>query len=311
MRLIPLPRVCSGRILLAEEKAKEMGYFNSLKIIYENLSKLYENTREYEKSIYYLRKSMDIHNIIVNETIIANTKELEIKHNSVKQKQQIVVLQKENQIRNQRVVTLIVLSFLLLIIIILGSAIVREKSLTTSKLKKEIDERKKTEIRLAENEKLLRLLIDYIPIHIFLKNEDLKFVMVNKTMTDYYKLSNEEFINHDLFDIGEKFEFLDDNFKKNAFYDVVAFENKIGEDFTTEFENPYSSSKQWFFTQIKYIELGKKGHLLGISQNITHLKLAQLNLEDINSNLETAVKKKDKPITRSKYPLKRGDKRKD
>ncbi|MCK4956831.1 MAG: PAS domain-containing protein, partial [Candidatus Cloacimonetes bacterium] len=211
---------------------------------------------------------------------------------------------KENEIRRQRFVSLIALSILLIIIIMLVSFLYHLKLMTNKKLKNEISERKKTELQLADSEKLLKLVIDSIPAHIFLKNKDYKYVMVNKTMKDYYQLLDEDFINHDLFDILQKFPTLNEVFNKCIYNDILVIEEKDNREITMEVMNPHDTSKQWFNSKTKYIEFGQQDHILGVSLDITPLKLAQKKLENINSSLETIVSKRTKQLMGTNKKLK-------
>jgi len=79
---------------------------------------------------------------------------------------------------------------------------------------RDITERKKTEERLQEERKLLRMLIDHIPDKVYVKDRDSRFVLCNKAVLDYEGVKSESDIigrtDFDLYDQARAQRLFDD-----------------------------------------------------------------------------------------------------
>jgi PAS domain S-box-containing protein len=68
--------------------------------------------------------------------------------------------------------------------------------------------------------------------------------------------------------------------------------------------HPQTYEKQWFFTKTIPIKIGAENLLLGVAQDVSELKKAQYELEEINENLEYAVEKRTLELNNTNKKLK-------
>jgi PAS domain S-box-containing protein len=76
---------------------------------------------------------------------------------------------------------------------VIASAVPWEGDLGVQVCFRDISRRKAAEEQLRESRKLLRTVIDSLPMFVFVKDRESNYVMVNKTMQDFYGLEGDDF----------------------------------------------------------------------------------------------------------------------
>ncbi|MFO7895868.1 MAG: PAS domain-containing protein [Candidatus Cloacimonadales bacterium] len=277
---------------LAIKLSTDKGYQNSQKVAHQNISELYQATGDFQKALSHYQTSQEIDNKIAEQSILNATKELETKYQTVQKEKEILRLKEQERIRRLRFLMVIVALLLVVIILFFIFFLYRLKSRAHKELTVEIAERKRTEKLLEENSKLLHLIIDSIPVHLFLKNRQMKFQIVNQTMKDYYHLKDEDFIGHDLSELSAALPLYSDLFEKCDKMDKRTLELNSVQQLLSKSLHPQTQEEQWFYIKTIPIKIGDEQLLLGVAQDFTELKKAQHELEKINENLEYAVEKR-------------------
>jgi PAS domain S-box-containing protein len=134
---------------------------------------------------------------------------------------------------------------------------------------RDISERKQTEIKLAREHELLQTLMDSIPDSIYFKDEENKFIMVNKAKAAHSNVKPEEMIGKTDFD------FLPEEQAKKAFEDDEEV-MKTGKFIINKLEKltNLDRSERWVFVT-KIPRFDKDGSIIGtmgISRDVTEWK---------------------------------------
>lgn len=207
---------------------------------------------------------------------------------------------------------LISLVVLLAVLLVLGAFLLwnrllrRQVALQTDKLKKELNLRMSVqEELLAKNQQITNMnselettqrelsnLIDLVPYHIFAKEKDGRYVLVNESFLNFYGLSKASVIgrqDHEIF-TNHSQDFLDMLHEgqeevyeqhKPVVIDEVEIPNVDGDVHIMRLKKiPYFiwKSKQW--------------GMLGVTIDITDLKHAETKMEELNEKLEAKVERR-------------------
>ncbi len=126
-------------------------------------------------------------------------------------------------------------------------------------------------------------IIDEDPNMIFVRNEEGKYVLVNKSLADIYHRSVNEVVGKkmDSFqEIGDVERYLrQDREILNGTIENLSEEEKVSIDGT----------EHWYLVKKKKIEVGDRQYVLGVQSDITHLKLTHQQLEEANQELQKTL----------------------
>ncbi len=104
------------------ELCEKYSYYHSLELNYDILYQIYKETEEYKKALEFLERFYDLKYNRINEETSTQIAELELKYQSNKQEQEILLLQKQ---KRQRSILNIIGFSILFIILILASILLR------------------------------------------------------------------------------------------------------------------------------------------------------------------------------------------
>jgi two-component system CheB/CheR fusion protein len=153
---------------------------------------------------------------------------------------------------------------------------------------RDISERKEAEEKLRHERYLLRTLIDNLPVYIYIKDTQLRHVINNKANVELIGAANEEETIGktvlDYFDTTSALEFMQADRKVlESGMPVLGLEEKI---------IGHTNEVRWLLTsKIPLIEHNQTVGLVGISQDITERKKAELVLNELNASLATQASK--------------------
>jgi PAS domain S-box-containing protein len=167
---------------------------------------------------------------------------------------------------------------------------------------RDISRRKAAEEQLRESRKLLHTVIDSLPMFVFVKDRESNYVMVNKTMKDFYGLEEEDFASMTPKSLPiqsgeEKAMILGD--------DRVVFETR----------QPYiqpvvpvtkPDGTQTYRHSIKiplFDETGEMTGLLGVGEDITERKRVEQDLQRVYDELEQRVEDRTAALRESESAL--------
>ncbi len=202
---------------------------------------------------------------------------------------------------------------LIIVLLILGTFLLwnrllrRQVSLQTEKLQKELNLRKSVqEELLAKNQQITNMntelemtqrelnnLIDLVPYHIFAKEKDGRYVLVNESFLNFYGLTKPSILgrqDHEVFENYPK-SFLDSygegqtevyDQHKSFVIDEIEIPDADGNTHIMRLKKiPYFiwKSKEW-------------GGMLGVTIDITDLKHAEQKMEELNEKLEAKVERR-------------------
>lgn len=134
---------------------------------------------------------------------------------------------------------------------------------------RDISDRKQTEIKLAREHELLQTLMDSIPDSIYFKDEENKFVMVNKAKAASSNVAPEDMIGKTDFD------FLPEDQARKSFEDDEEVK-KVGKFIVNRIEKitEIDGSERWI-SVTKFPRFDAEGNIIGtmgISRDVTELK---------------------------------------
>jgi PAS domain S-box-containing protein len=167
---------------------------------------------------------------------------------------------------------------------------------------RDISRRKMAEEQVRESRKLLRTVIDTLPMFVFVKDIDSNYVMVNKTMTDFYCLEQDDFASMSPTSLpiqsGEEKEMILGD-------DRVVFETR----------QPYiqpvvpvtkPDGTQTYRYSIKiplFDDEGELTGLLGVGEDITERKRVERDLQRVYDELEQRVEDRTAALRQSETAL--------
>ena len=146
---------------------------------------------------------------------------------------------------------------------------------------RDISDRKQTEIKLAREHELLQTLMDSIPDSIYFKDEENKFVMVNKAKAAHSNVRPEEMIGKTDFD------FLPEEQARKSFEDDEEVK-KVGKFIVNKIEKitDIDGSERWV-SVTKFPRFDAEGNIIGtmgISRDVTEWKkLEEMHQKKIES----------------------------
>lgn len=201
---------------------------------------------------------------------------------------------------------------MLIICIILGTFLLwnrllrRQVSLQTEKLQKELNLRMSVQNELLEKNQLitsvnnelemtqreLSNLIDLVPYHLFAKDRNGRYVLVNQSFLDFFGMAAPGVIgrqDHEVF-TGYTEEFLK-AFREGQ--DEVYDQHKSVEIDEIEIPDYTGTTRIMYLKKIPYfIWKSNEWGMLGVSIDITDLKKAESKLEELNEKLEAKVERR-------------------
>ncbi|BDU51156.1 PAS domain S-box protein [Haliovirga abyssi] len=152
-----------------------------------------------------------------------------------------------------------------------------------------------TKIRKMENEIkeqyiLIRKIIDNAPAFIFAKDKEGKFLIANKTLSDYYGIPIEKIENFKIEDIYEKYNLNLEEAEEYLKSDIEVIETKIEKYIPLESFTTIKQDKRWLEVRKIPFEISGKVYSLGIAIDVTERKEKE---EELKKAIEEA-KKADK-----------------
>ena len=142
---------------------------------------------------------------------------------------------------------------------------------------------KEAEQALIQSEANLNLILDLIPLSIFVKDHDGKFIFVNKSFADLHGYTAQEMIGESIRKTIPVKEELDTLLKQDQ---EVIHTGKIKIIPEVKFSRHNGEIRLFHTTKIPYLPAGKKVYaVLGISQDITEIKETQQALEQSEANM--------------------------
>ncbi len=165
----------------------------------------------------------------------------------------------------------------------------------------DITERKKTEDALEEQYDLLRTIIDILPVNIFVKDPDCKFIIGNENLAKHHGVTSpEEFFGKTDFDLypyeeAERYQ----TFERHLMDSKESEINIIGEHIDK------NGNKEWNRnSKIPiYDHEGNSIGIVGFSQNITDIKKSEEEVQKLNVELEKRVVERTHKLEEKKREL--------
>ena len=151
----------------------------------------------------------------------------------------------------------------------------------------EIAERRRAEEALREGRNFLQTMIDHLPVSVFVKTPDGRFVLWNKSAEQLFGASREAILGKTDYDFFSKEQA--DFFRQK---DLETLESGKVQDILEEPVDSISLGRRWLHT-VKvpiYDARGVPQYLLGISQDITDRKRAEEEKADLQAQLLQAQK---------------------
>jgi len=162
----------------------------------------------------------------------------------------------------------------------------------------QITKRQQIEAQLAEERNLLRTIIDSIPLTIYVKDRQSKFVLSNRF--PYFKIPEQPIVGKSDLD------FIIDKDIAQAHYDEEQALMKSGEMYSLEELVVTDSGKEYWMMRTKIPFRDDKGNvvgLVGINQDITQLKQAESLLRESHNRMELRVVKRTEDLRRANAEL--------
>lgn len=143
----------------------------------------------------------------------------------------------------------------------------------------DINERKKMEAVLYQQQQELQTLLDNNPDVVFRFDPDLRYSYINTTVQKHTGLSPDFFIGKTPAELGQPEPQI--QLWKQASEQVI----ETGSEYTLEYEYPSLKGLRWYQTRIvpEFTEEGDIGSLLGIARDITDRKQMELSLQESES----------------------------
>jgi PAS domain S-box-containing protein len=158
---------------------------------------------------------------------------------------------------------------------------------TNDDLKKEIDERKKIEVELSKSKEFLQNLVNSLPNPIFLKDEEHRWILLNKAFCEFVGHEHDELIGKSDYDFFPKEE-ADVFWEKD---DLVIRENIYNEN--EEYITDSAGNRHVIVTRKARIMDEQNNRLLvGVISDITDRKNLEEELIELNDKLELRVEER-------------------
>jgi PAS domain S-box-containing protein len=156
---------------------------------------------------------------------------------------------------------------------------------------RDITSHKKDEEALAQEQYLMRTLMDNLPDHIYFKDRESRFIRINKSQSQFLGLNDPDQA------LGKRdFDFFTGEHAKQAFDDEQNI-IRTGQLLRTEEKETYHDRPDTWVSTIKLPLCDKEGNIVGtfgISRDITEHKLAEEEIKLKNELLQTINAEKDK-----------------
>lgn len=154
----------------------------------------------------------------------------------------------------------------------------RELEEVNARMRHEIYTREKIQNELLRQKDFLRLIIDSTPTLIFVKDQDGKFLLANKSTATFYNMTTEEMEGH--FDTDHNFDEKEIRDFKNQDEEILAGGKEISFPIQS-FVNKKTGKVTWLQTIKKPIPSisGNEINVLGVSTDVTDIKQTKENLK--------------------------------
>lgn len=158
-------------------------------------------------------------------------------------------------------------------------------------LVQEIEDRKKAEIRLADERNLLRTLVDNLPDHIYVKDRHGRLMLLNAAAVDALKQAHSHGeLNETSADVLAGSEHITEIYEQEQ----AIMRGEVGMQEVVERTPDYANGDRWLLvTKIPlYDHNGAITGMVGINRDITPLKEAEVTLKRSNRELERRVQER-------------------
>ena len=190
----------------------------------------------------------------------------------------------------ETVIKYAVIIFLLIFILFSGAllwfrSLKKQVSLRTIELETEVIERQKVEEALSEKEAFLETLINAIPIPIFYKDKNGKYLGFNKSFEIFFGESKDQLVGKSVFDFNPKD--LAEIYNKK---DLEIFETRKIQHYESQVKNAQGDIRDVIFNKDVFTD--SKGNVLGLIggiQDITDRKFFEKEREKLISDLKIAL----------------------
>ncbi|MDO8142898.1 MAG: diguanylate cyclase [Candidatus Brocadiales bacterium] len=154
----------------------------------------------------------------------------------------------------------------------------------TEKLDRDISERKKAEEAIKDNEQFLQILIDSIPVPVFYKDRDGKYIGCNEAFEDFLGMRKREIIGKTVYDVAPK-ELADSYYEA----DTALFRSMGNQVYESRVKHSNGSVRDVIFHKAVFFDRkGELAGLIGVILDITDRKRMEDSLKSSEASLAHA-----------------------
>jgi PAS domain S-box-containing protein len=163
----------------------------------------------------------------------------------------------------------------------------------------DLTERKQAEEALLEGEAFLNTLLNAIPIPVFYKDRDGRYLGFNRAYETFFGATRDQLIGKTVFDISPRE--LAESYRAK---DSELFESGGVQQYESQVKNTHGVLRDVIFNKAVYTDSqGTNIGLIGAILDITELKQAEEALNRLNEELEQRVRERTKELERRNYEL--------